>query len=159
MKLLLTALTLISFFGSPFAFQIQVDSLQDRVSETTYLDINFQWDPYDIRPTVVSYLVVGPSANEIALTAKIDSNEIQMNLLADRIDSMNRVQIKQNSSLRSLNRLDQQNKNRIIKAQQVRKEQADKSTKIISTLGVTTAIGAFFALKLFLSRNKKNRTI
>ena len=159
MKLLLTALTLFSFFGSSFAFQLEEEEEEEDsivLAEPVFIDYDWNQQYYPV-PAGIIFTPTGPSANEISLTAKLDSNEVQLNLLADQIDSMNRVQIKQSSSIRSLKRLDLQNKNRITKAHKVRKDQAEKSTEITSILAVTAVIGTLFALRLFLSRPKKKQ--
>lgn len=146
MKLVLTFVIFFSFLGSSFAYLGNAP-------------VTYEATPYTIiypNVTTITTAVAGPSPEEIALTARIDSQEVQMNLLFNALDSMNRVQIKQTSSIKRLKRRDKQSATQLQKRKQKSKATSDKSTWIISLLGVTTAIAAFFALRLFLT-NKSRR--
>ena len=87
--------------------------------------------------------------------AKLDSNEVQLNRLREILDSMNQVQIDQSSSIERLKRLDQQSKDRMEKAKRLREEKSQTSIWIISLVAISTVICAFFALRLYLSKNRK----
>lgn len=131
MKLVLSFLIFFSFLGSSFAWM--------GVVQNNILPL----------PIVIDYAT--------GLTAKLDSQEVRMNELYDVLDSMNRVQIKQTSSIKRLNRRDVQNKARLKKEKRLHEEDAQKSSWIISLLGVGSAIGVFLALGLFLMNRSRNK--
>lgn len=150
MKLLLPALLLFSFFGSSFAYQLEeVKPIYDEV--VTIPD--YIWPSYEMGPSVsLTFLPAGPSAEEIAMTAKIDSNDVQLIRLSAILDSVNGVQLKQSAAIEKLSRLNEQSITGINDAKRLSEEKAQTSTWIISLLAISTAFGAFFALRLFVMK-------
>ena len=146
MKFSLAILILFSCIGSSYAYSVGMTT--DAVTSAQ----SARKMPYTNNATPAYNYWTMPSTAE--LTAKLDSQEIQMNLLFDAMDSMNRVQVKQTASIKRLKRSNTQNKAAIKDENKQREEHSQQSTWIISLLGLTTAIGAFFALKLFLAKRK-----
>lgn len=99
MKLVLSFLIYFSFFGSSYAWKVEHQPLLDStvlLGAKLYLDSD--WYSY----SAPQFIYLGPSAEEIAMTAKIDSNELQLNLISDAIDSINQVQMEQSAAIKKL---------------------------------------------------------
>lgn len=151
MKFLLANAIFFSIFGSSFAYQTEV--IQREPEIVTIFDPI--WDvPMNIYPSIYPFV---PSASEIALTAKLDSQELRMNLLFDALDSTKLILSKQEASIKKLKHLDAQNKFRIKKEKRLMKQQSEQSIWIISLLAISTAICAFYSIRLILL-NRKNES-
>lgn len=152
MKLVLPFIFFFSVLGSSFALEKQVE-----YEEVVAPQSGFYMPYNDVTLGTIFTVDSGPSDAELALTAKLDSQEVQMNLLFDAMDSMNRVQIMQVSSIRKLERKNKLNKDQLKKDKQKSKEASQKSTWIILFLGIATVLIALFALRLFMIKRTRQQ--
>jgi hypothetical protein len=145
MKTLLVTLIFFSFWSPSFAWMGVVG---EPIPCSPYYPI------YNL--TNFSVTIAGPSEAEMALSAKIDSQEVRMNLLFDALDSAKILLTNQEAEIKKMERINAENKARIHKQKQRRDKESKKSMWIISLLGISTVLSALFAFRFFGAKKMKN---